>query len=305
MSESTGPASGQLRLEITGDAFIDSSTACEIVSLTLFDLEAQAVGHEESDGNDVLVAGFSNADLALDALETIQRRHATLVLRGDVERVDSADWVTAQRAGLEPTEIGRWHIRAPWDPAPPNIDPLLDIVIDPGVAFGHGAHPTTRLIIELMLRCMSDTRLPDRVVDLGTGTGVAALIAARLGVEVLAVENDPDACEVARRNIERNSTRPNDDTANRIQLVRGDAAETDISNHDLVVANVTLDVQRLIAPTCTPADRVIVSGILCSQVRAMQDLYPTHVASTIRTAGQWAGIEFSSLAPRCRKKRNE
>jgi|GEM_PF-1249475 len=305
MSEPSGPASGQLCLEITGDVYVDASTACEIVSLTLFDLDAQAVGHEESDAKNVLVAGFSNADLALRALETIRRRHETLVLRGDVERVDSADWVSAQRAGLEPTMVGRWHIRAPWDQAPPNIDPLLDIVIDPGIAFGHGAHPTTRLLIELMTRRMSDLPLPDRVVDLGTGTGVAAIIAARSGLEVLAVEYDPDACEVARRNIERNSARPDDETAGRIQLINGDAANTSISNCDLVVANVTLDVQRKIASTCTSAARIIVSGILCSQVRAMQDLYPTHLASTIRTAGEWAGIEFSSRAPRCRKIRNE
>ncbi len=303
MTASRGPDSGALRLEVSGDDVIDASTAAEIISLALFDLDAQAVGHEGDGTGPVLVAGFPTVRHAQAALEAITAGHGAFVHDAVVHGVDSADWVASQRDGLEPTVVGPWHIRAPWHPQPTHIDPLADIVIDPGVAFGHGAHPTTQLTIELMHRQLTRTS-PDRVVDLGTGTGVAALIAARSGLRVLAVEHDAGACQVARLNIERNST-PADSPMEQIELVQGDAADVDVAACDLVVANVTLDVQRLIAPACASADRIVVSGLLCNQVRAMQDLYPGHRASTICTSGEWAGIEFSSLAPRCRKNCNE
>ena len=304
MAELHNPESGALRLGLTGDNLIDASTAAEIVSLALFDLDAQAVGQDKDEIGPVLVAGFPTVRHAEAALLALTAGYGAFVRDVVVHGVDSIDWVTSQRDGLEPTVVGPWHIRAPWHPQPTHIDPLVDIVIDPGVAFGHGAHPTTQLAVELMHRQLTRTS-PDRVVDLGTGTGVAALIAARSGLPVLAIEHDAGACEVARLNIEYNRAAPLDETMERIELVHGDAADVEVAACDLVVANVTLDVQRRIAPGCRSADRIIVSGVLCNQVRAMQDLYPGHRASTIRISGEWAGIEFSSLAPRCRKKCNE
>ena len=297
--------SGALRLEIIGDGFVDASTAAELVSMALFDLDAQAVGQEDGEASPVLVGGFPTVAHAEAALTALIATHGDFVRGANVDGVDATDWVTSQRDGLEPTLVGPWHIRAPWHPEPSHVDPQFDIVIDPGVAFGHGAHPTTQLTIELMRRQLAHSPLPARVVDLGTGTGIAALIAARSGLPVLAVEHDAGACEVARLNIERNTAAPFGEARKLIELVHGDAADVDVVACDLVVANVTLDVQRRIAPSCASADRIVVSGVLCNQVRAVQDLYPGHRASTIRTSGDWAGIEFSSLAPRCRKKRNE
>lgn len=300
-AESAEALSGALRVKVGGDDVIDAVTAAEIVSMSLFDAGAQAVGEDPASADQVLVAGFATVDLAEAARATVAQKHATFVLSTEIEAVGASAWVAAQRSGLEPSWIGPWHIRAPWDNTPPGVDPVHDIVIDPGVAFGHGAHPTTRLAIELMLRDLDGHGEGTTVVDLGTGTGVAAVIAARSGATVRAVEHDAGACAVARENIGYNSGPPFEEIASRIELIHGDAADIAIAPDDLVVANVTLDVQRLLAKTCAAADQIVIAGILCSQVRAMQDLYPTHVASTIRTRGEWAGIEFSSLAPRCRK----
>jgi ribosomal protein L11 methylase PrmA len=288
---------------VRGDQSIDNETAGEIVSLSLFDAGAEAIGTEAGDdGETILVAGFATMAEATAAVVAVTMAHASLIVVTAATETLASDWTIGQRAGISPTQIGPWHIRGPWHPEQPGVEPRHEIVIEPGVAFGHGSHPTTMLVIELMLRHLDETTAPTQtVVDLGTGTGVVAIVAARLGANVRAVENDSDVFDVAWQNVHRNSVYPTEDTRDRLELILGDAADARIGRDDLVVANVTLDVQRLIAGRCQRAERVLVSGVLCHQVRGMQDLYPGHRASTIRTSGDWAGIEFLSNAAPSRK----
>ena len=293
-SQSREPSTGALRVALaTRGHNIDEENAAQLLSMALFDLGAQAVGEDHGEDGLTLTAGFASLAAANDAKVLLRERHRDLVSSTTTTEVSSSVWVDNQRDSLEPTTIGRWHIRAPWHPKP-NIDPLYDIVIDPGVAFGHGAHPTTRLTIELMLDHVTEETAPEMtVVDLGTGTGVAAIIAARLGATVRAVEIDTDALTVAFLNINRNSCTPFDDVSERITLISSDAADVPIEPTNLVLANVTLDVQRLLAPQLLEARLVLTSGVLRHQVQSMQDLYPARRASTIRTSGEWAAIEFS------------
>ena len=168
------------------------------------------------------------------------------------------------------------------------------IVIDPGAAFGHGAHPTTRMTIEMMLKYLTPANASNTtVVDLGTGTGVAAIIAARLGARVRAIEIDPVALEVAWFNVERNSGYPFDDVHRLIELQKGDAANATIETSDLVLVNVTLDVHRQIAKQASNAREVIASGILHHQIEKLQDLYFGHEPITLTTSGEWAAVNFS------------
>ncbi len=299
-SEYSEPASGALHVQIGSNDTVDETLAAEIVSMTLFDLGAQAVGENHEAGL-ALIAGFASIDEAEAAAAMLRRHYGELVDSCHSSEVKAATWVESQRDGLEPTVIGPWHIRAPWHPEP-EIDPLFDVVIDPGVAFGHGAHPTTRLTIELMLRHVTRETAPGlTVVDLGTGTAVAAIIAARLGANVRAVEIDPDALDVAWQNIDRNSAEPCHEVRDGIELIAGDAAGARIEPTDLVLANVTLDVQRLLVERTTRAHRVLASGILCRQVHELRRLYSGHVASTISTSGEWAAVELSSIAGMGRK----
>jgi len=183
----------------------------------------------------------------------------------------SSGWVEAQRSALTPTRVGRWHIRAPWHDEPADVDLAYQLIIEPGVA------------------------------DIGTGTGVAAIVAARHGASVRAIESDEDAINVAWGNIERNSMYPFDSTGDRIELLFGDGAELTVDADELVVANVTLDIHRKIARIASTARRLIVSGILCNQVREAQHLYAGHLASSIRTSGEWAAIELVSIESMGRK----
>lgn len=283
-----------LRCPITSGQHDSLDVLTDIISAELFAMGATAIGEEQPRPNTaegladvVLVAGFVSHPDAQAALDRLGTQHRDIVSASTINAA-SNDWTIAQRAGLEPTQIGPWHIRAPWDPVP-DVDVKHDIIIDPGAAFGHGAHPSTVMAIGLVLGTSGHQ---DCLVDVGTGTGVIAIIAARLGMRVEAIESDPAGAESATSNIERNSSSTNS-VSELITLHVGDAAVAySPAEDDLVVANVTLDVQRRIAPTMDSARTVILSGLLCRQVGEATALYPEHGCRTIRTHGEWASVEL-------------
>ena len=112
------------------------------------------------------------------------------------ERVEPG-WEDNWRAFHRPVEIGRLWVGPPWEEA---REGLLPVVIDPGHAFGTGAHPSTRLCLELLQELEAAGLL-----DLGCGSGVLAIAAARLGfAPITALDNDPDAIEATLANAEAN-----------------------------------------------------------------------------------------------------
>lgn len=116
--------------------------------------------------------------------------------------VDDQDWANAWKAHYRPLRIGRrLLVRPAWIDAEPLSD-ALEIVLDPGMAFGTGTHPSTQLCLQAMERHL---RPGDRVLDLGCGSGILAIAAARLGAaSVLALDNDPVAVTAARNNLALN-----------------------------------------------------------------------------------------------------
>lgn len=278
-----------LRCTVSDDREDRLDMQVDVVSSTLFALGATAVGEETpSPRARVLAAGFVSIDAATEAARSLCGLHPDSV-RDVVTGTEQADWAVAQRSGLEPSQIGPWQVRAPWDTANPEFPAHNDIIIDPGEAFGHGGHPTTALAIELLLRV---ARSGAHAVDIGTGTGVIAIIAARLGLTVDAIESDPIAVEVARSNIARNSTGAAVAVDRSIVLHEGDARAIvqNVGTSSVAIANVTLDVQRDLAPLLSSTPTVITSGILCRQVSETLGMYPDHEARTIRTHGEWASV---------------
>ena len=138
--------------------------------------------------------------------------------------------------------------------------------IDAGGAFGDGAHPTTQLCLAALAR---HTR-PGALLDLGTGTGILAIAAAKLGAApILAVEIDTAAVQIARANVERN------DVAASVQVAQGSLTEVvagrfGLTQASLVVANILAHVlvdffTQGLADTVTPGGLLILSGILRTQ----------------------------------------
>lgn len=105
------------------------------------------------------------------------------------------DWSERWRDFHRPIDVGRLHVRAPWHPAPARG--ALDVVVDPGQAFGTGAHHTTRLCLELLLELSPE----GAVMDLGCGSGVLAIAAARLGFgPVAGVDHERESVAATQEN---------------------------------------------------------------------------------------------------------
>ena len=143
-------------------------------------------------------------------------------------RVPEVDWEVEWRDGLAPRRVGPLWIRPSWCASLGEPE----IRIDPQRAFGTGEHPSTRLALA---RLLAELRDGDRVLDVGTGTGILAIGALRMGAgSAVAIDPDPDACENARENVRENAGA----AAGSIRLLRGTLAAIDPeAQFDLAVAN--------------------------------------------------------------------
>jgi len=164
-------------------------------------LELAPSGLEERELGDVVEFAVYGAPGELPALPDLRAAAAGAFVDVATSEVGD-DWAERWREFHRPVEIGgRLLVRAPWHP--PRAD-RLEVVVDPGQAFGTGGHPTTRLCLELLL----ELRPRGALVDLGCGSGVLAIAAAKLGFDPVAgVDHDPAALAAAAANAAANGVR--------------------------------------------------------------------------------------------------
>jgi ribosomal protein L11 methyltransferase len=170
-----------------------------------------------------------------------------------------------QGGAIVPCRIGRFTILPPWFAVDEN-DIDTPILLDPGVVFGTGTHPTTRDCLEALQLAMAD-RSMRTVLDLGTGTGLLALAAARLGCpKVLATDLTLLAARTAARNVALNGL------ADQILVVQGDAEKFMDFTSDLVVSNIHYDVMKnlLSTPGFLKKKRFILSGLMRSEAARIE-----------------------------------
>jgi ribosomal protein L11 methyltransferase len=211
--------------------------------------------------------------------------------RFEMTAEENKDWLEEWKKGFKPFLFAHpfWVIPA-WltPPAEAPQDKNLHIYVEPGMAFGTGTHETTRLAAQLIIEELPRSK-PQSVLDVGTGTGILALIALRMGVpKNVGIDIDPEARRTARENLERNH-------ATEIEIP--DKNLEDITDtYDLVIANIIDGVLTTLRHDLTrvlkPKGKLVLSGVLMDREA---EFYETFVKDTgLRvikkiSEGEWSG----------------
>ncbi|MDQ5905562.1 MAG: ribosomal protein methyltransferase [Pseudomonadota bacterium] len=216
-----------------------------------------------------------DADIAAAVLVASREADLTEAPTYTTEAVEEQNWVQLTQSQFEPIRVSqRLWIVPSWHTAP---DPdAINLVLDPGMAFGTGSHPTTRLCLEWLERTVTAGQ---SLLDYGCGSGILAIAAAKLGATpVDGVDIDPQAVVAAEANAERN------DVSTRFAV-----SDQPISGQfDIVVANILANPLKALAPAICghvcPGGQLAVSGILEEQAEELIGIYadwlPMHVADT-------------------------
>lgn len=224
-----------------------------------------------------------DATLAALLTEASQAAGFTVVPPYTTEQVAEQNWVQLTQSQFDPIRItDRLWIVPSWHEAP---DPAaINIELDPGMAFGTGSHPTTRLCLEWLC----DSITPGcSVLDYGCGSGILAIAAAKLGAgDVLGVDIDEKAVEAARDNAERNATT--------IRLQHSDTPVGDTFN--VVVANILTNPLCVLAPAIAarvaPGGKVALSGVLETQAEQVIEAWAPFIALQVGATHEgWIRLE--------------
>ena len=205
-------------------------------------------GQAVEERDDGTLVAFAPDEEAVAALVEELGREVDAPVVIEPRRVESTDWSTRWREGLGPRKLGRLTIIPSWLPEASEPDPLT-IVLDPETAFGSGEHGSTRAALTLLSRLL---RPGDRVIDLGSGSGILTIAAIKLGAaRAIGIEIDAEANEVAARNAARNAV------SDRVELLEGDAAVLAplVGPADLLLSNILRAVNTALLPVITRAVR--------------------------------------------------
>ena len=209
------------------------------------------------------------------------------------ETIAARDWVAASLADLKPVAAGRFTVHGAHDRVHVTAN-RIGIEIEAALAFGTGHHGTTRGCL-LALDGIVKRAAPRRVLDIGTGTGVLAIAAAKaLRVPVLASDIDPEAVRIARENARLNGIAPFLEYLHAAGL--GAPRFRTRAPFDLVFANILLPPLKRLAgpmrPLLAPSAHVVLSGLLAAQEQAALAAYRPHGLTLVRRIplGEWVTL---------------
>ena len=242
------------------------AVAAEAVTAALFAAGSQGV---QELGDEILTQFPPEADIAA-IRDAVLAADATADVA--IAPADPVDWTEGWKTLVKAHDLGGLAVVPPW--LAEGRDPATTIVIDPGMAFGTGDHPTTRGVVRLM---QGAVRVGDVVADLGAGSAVLAIAAIKLGADrVAAIEYDGDAIGNAEANVARNGC------ADRIRVIEGDAnlllplvrpVRLVLAN---IISSVLLRLLPAIADALAPDGEAILSGILFEERETMLDAVRAH-----------------------------
>lgn len=262
------------------------------VSVTLQDGEDQPVFQIDPGTTPIWrnteVVGLFEHDVPIHAIVTELRARAHLNATDEIvtEEVADTDWERVCMQDFKPMRFGeRVWICPSWETPP---DPsAVNIMLDPGLAFGTGTHPTTALCLEWLDR---QDLIGKTVIDYGCGSGVLAIAAALLGAaRVIAIDNDPQAIIASESNRELNQITPGQLSVH-LPGVEGHPQA------DVLVANILSgpleQLTPIIAALVKPGGKLILSGVLSQQTQSLVDSYQEFFTMLVPvTREEWVRVE--------------
>jgi ribosomal protein L11 methyltransferase len=277
---------------------IDASTTADAREAVEYGLmEAGALGTEtiESANGTARVVGYFETPIQVDAVRghlgealKIYGIAETMLRELTARELAEQDWLTEWKKTWQPVEVGPFIIAPSWSEPSSLLGERADRVlmrIDPGMAFGTGTHETTRLCLKAIAKYFSGGSF----LDVGTGTGILAIAAAKLAPDarIIACDVDPDAIRIAGENAALNGVEAHID-------FRVGSVSEEIPSADFVCANLTAPViidllPALLGATC---GRLVLSGILDSQFEMVNRRLMQLTASVneVMQDGEWIAL---------------
>lgn len=256
-----------------------SQEASEAVANYLFERDATGIEIRDIPSSNspavTLISYFPTDDLIGERVHNLREFLASLILAGidtqpakvTLTSIEEDNWSEQWRSAFPPQKIGKRLVIAPtWDDIVTEPSEVL-IRLDPGMAFGTGQHPTTQLALELLEAAI---KAGEVVADIGTGSGILAIVAAKLGAKrVDAVDLDATTIPIAQSNIQINKVE------SVIRLHQGDGLNAlERQKYPLIVANILTKALLPMIPICPrflePAGRLILSGILATEASQIE-----------------------------------
>jgi ribosomal protein L11 methyltransferase len=265
----------------------EDSAAEEVAALLSAAIPDAAAGVELRPGEIVFWVPRERGPAAESAARVAAGRLAAAGQPIDPARVASrsaapeAEWRDAWKRHFRTIRLTRQIVVVPsWDRHDPGPDDRV-VHLDPGQAFGTGAHESTRLVLRIVQDLADRGARPARVLDLGTGSGILALAAASLwpDAEVVALDSDPIAVAVARENVDANGAtgRVAVSVGDLSPQVEGPPAQDRPAQFDLGLANIQADALTSLGPalcqTIAPGGWLVLSGLLAGQASEVADHY--------------------------------
>ncbi|MDD5240584.1 MAG: 50S ribosomal protein L11 methyltransferase [Sulfuricella sp.] len=215
---------------------------------------------------DSIVSGLfaEDADIPAIIVAATAAAHLAETPRYRVDKVEEQDWVRLTQSQFDPIRISprlwiipTWH--TPPDPA------AINLILDPGLAFGTGSHPTTHLCLQWLERNIHGG---ESVLDYGCGSGILAIAALKLGAaKALGVDIDPQAVVASKQNAEQNQAKAE-------FFLPDDAPK---AQADIVVSNILANPLKVLAPMLAqavrPGGQIVLSGVLAFQAEETLDVY--------------------------------
>ncbi|MBC7461967.1 MAG: 50S ribosomal protein L11 methyltransferase [Thermoleophilia bacterium] len=275
----TAPTNADLLVEVA--VFVDAPQA-ELAAYATGEFSPGGFQEEEqADGRTRLAVFVKVGD---EARYTAWLAQAGITILGDAITTEvPGDWSERWKEFHQAITIGTLWVGPPWQLGDAPAE-LKKVVIEPAQGFGTGAHPTTRLVLSLL-----EQQPRSSVLDVGCGSGVLTVAAAKLGFGPLtAIDNDPVAVESTLENLERNDVRG-------VTTRVSDALQQELPSADLVLANVIYEPLVRLAPRMR-APRLILSGLLKSQAEDIEAVYRTngYVLRERRDRDGWVALVFDS-----------